>query len=508
MSESTRRDEPKPAGAARRDLAADQPTLRVTLAELSLGAVDGAEGPGHAFFVAWFQLFRTAQIHAVENQATQRAIARFVAAAERVVAREGYASFQGRDRMLFLNQVKLKLTSEEYALAGDLFDFLHQRGMGGFSIEGRLDAAAVRQLLEILVYAPPAERSFERIKARLRATGLPVQVNRTLGARKRGEMDAAMERRLYTFATYSKLVVLFRGLLTDDGQHEIRRRFLMRKTTRTVQALVDVCLEDDHTFLGLSAVKSSEAYAPHHAVNTAVLAISLGDKVGLGKVELADLGLAALFHDIGMRATAPDLEKAGPLSEQERRDLERHPLRSVEKLLEEPSFGKSVLRRIVVAFEHHGGVDGGGYPKLGRRPHLFSRIVAIAAAYDALTTTRPWRKAFLPDEALGLMLADAGKRFDPALLKVFVNTLGLYPVGTVVRLSTGELGVVAYSGVEGDRATRPMVALLGTDGRPGSLVDLSERDADGRYRRSVVTSEDPARYGLQPSGLLAAAPLR
>src|SRR5690606_12329485 len=133
---------------------------------------------------------------------------------------------------------------------------------------------------------------------------------------------------------------------------------------------------------------------------------------------------------------------------------------------------------------------------------------AIAAAYDALTTARPWRKAFLPDEALGIMLSEAGRRFDEALLKVFVNAIGLYPIGTLVRLSTGELAIVAYSGVEGDRATRPMVALLGADGRPGALVDLSERSADGSYPRSVVTSEDPTRYGLQPSGLLVHAPLR
>lgn len=488
----------------------EQPTLRVTLEDLSLRATEGEPAsPGHAFFVAWFQLFRTAQIHAVDNQATQRAIQRFAEAAERVVGREGYVSFQARDRTLFVNQVKLKLTSEEYALAADVFELFHQRGMGGFSIEGHLDAAAVRQLLEILVYAPRAEREFERIRARLRHSGLPVQVNRTLGARRRGEQDLALERRLYTFATYSKLVVLYRGLLNDDGRHEIRRRFLMRKTTRTVQALVDICLEDDHTFLGLSAVKQAEAYAPQHAVNTAVLAITLGDKVGLGKVELADLGLAALFHDIGMRSTPAELvEKPGPLSSDERRRLERHPLASVEELLAEPSFGKSVLRRIVVAFEHHCGLDGSGYPVLERQPHLFARIVAIAAAYDALTTPRPWRKAFLPDEALGMMLSDAGSRFDPALLKVFVNALGLYPVGTLVRLSSGELAVVAYSGVEGDRATRPMVALLGTDGSPQRLVDLSERGRDGEYRRSIVTSEDPTRYGLQPSGLLVHTPAR
>jgi len=183
--------------------------------------------------------------------------------------------------------------------------------------------------------------------------------------------------------------------------------------------------------------------------------------------------------------------------------MERHPLRSVEFLLGEGVFSRSVLSRIVVAFEHHRLVHGGGYPPMSRGPDLFSRIVSIAEAYDALTTDRPWRKAYLPDEALGYMLSESGKRFDPALLKVFVNTLGLYPVGTLVRLTTGELAVVVYGGGEGGRATRPIVAMVGPDGRPGKSMDLMEKDAAGRLLRGIVSSEDPAKYGLATSGLFA-----
>jgi hypothetical protein len=104
------------------------------------------------------------------------------------------------------------------------------------------------------------------------------------------------------------------------------------------------------------------------------------------------------------------------------------------------------------------------------------------------------------------MLAGAGTRFDRVLLKVFVNTLGLYPVGTLVRLSTGEVGVVVYGGGEAQRATRPIVALLGPDGRPGQTVDLVEQDGSGGYRRTIVGAEDPARYGLRASTLLSQSP--
>ena len=98
-----------------------------------------------------------------------------------------------------------------------------------------------------------------------------------------------------------------------------------------------------------------------------------------------------------------------------------------------------------------------------------------------------------------------GAQGKPGKLKVFVNTVGLYPVGTLVRLSSGELAVVVYGGGDAERSTRPVVALLDAAGKPSSSVDLVERDAGGRYLRSIVSAEDPKKYGLQSSGLVASS---
>jgi hypothetical protein len=481
----------------------------ITIADLGLttSALDqSGEHASRAFFQAWFQLFKTAQIHAAVNQALRRPLERFTEVAADIVAREGFVSFQAKDRTLFLNSMKLHLSTEEYALAADVFEFFDQRGMGGFVIEGPLRLEGVRRLLEILVYAPAADRTFDRLRARLRQANLPVQINRTLGTAS-AAAGGELERRTYVFFTYSKLVVLYRALLGEDGGNPIKRRYLVRKIIRTVQALVDICLAEDHTLLGLAAVKEADDYPAHHAANTAVLAMVLGEKLGLAKVDLADVGLAGLFHDVGMRVVpAALLARRGPLVARERRLVEEHPLHGVAFLLREPHFTRSVLRRIVVAFEHHRGPRAGGYPELLPPPHLFSRIVAIAAGYDALTTPRPWRRPFLPDEALGIMLARP-EQFDTRLVKVFVNALGLYPVGTLVRLSSGELAVVVYGSSEGERAGRPVVALLGADGRPAHNIDLTEVDEQGRPRRSIVAAEDPGKYGLRTSSLLATAPV-
>ena len=258
--------------------------------------------------------------------------------------------------------------------------------------------------------------------------------------------------------------------------------------------------------MGISAVKSEEAYASHHAANTAVLSVGLGEKLGLSKVDLADLGVAAALCDIGLREIPAEiLDKGDKLDAEERQVLERHTLLSVQFFLQDRRYTKSLLRRILVAYEHHRHADGGGYPRSSYPINLFTRIVSIADAYDALTTNRPWRKAYLPDEALGHMLSESGKQFDPVLLKIFVNALGLYPVGTLVRLSSGESAFVVYSGGDGERLSHPIVALLDSEGNPGQSVDLAEKDASGNYVREIVSSEDPAKYGLQPSGLLSAS---
>ena len=97
------------------------------------------------------------------------------------------------------------------------------------------------------------------------------------------------------------------------------------------------------------------------------------------------------------------------------------------------------------------------------------------------------------------------RHFDPALMKVFVNTLGLYPIGTVVRLHSGEIGVVIYGGGEGERLNHPIITLIGSDGSATGTLDLAEQTADGRYRWSIAMTEDPAKYGIQPSGIIAAS---
>jgi hypothetical protein len=157
-----------------------------------------------------------------------------------------------------------------------------------------------------------------------------------------------------------------------------------------------------------------------------------------------------------------------------------------------------------VAFEHHLNLDLSGYPEIKkpRELNLFSRIVSIGDAYDAMTSGRVYLKsAISPDEALKKMLYRQGRFYDPVLLKVFINVVGVYPVGTLVFLNTGEMGLVFK--VNPDDMARPLVRIIADKNGEIEIsleVDLSEKDRrTGEYSRHIVQSLDPSRYKIDLS---------
>jgi hypothetical protein len=158
--------------------------------------------------------------------------------------------------------------------------------------------------------------------------------------------------------------------------------------------------------------------------------------------------------------------------------------------------------------EHHLGFDLKGYPQIGwKKPQtLCGRILAICDYFDALTSLRVYRhEAYSADRALGLMLSKSGTYFDPLLLKVFINLMGVYPIGTLLKLDNGEIGLVCRS-PDTKVMSRPWVLLLHPDGSGGFVkgeeVNLADHDKEGFYFRSVASSANPMNYNIQPAEYL------
>jgi putative nucleotidyltransferase with HDIG domain len=203
----------------------------------------------------------------------------------------------------------------------------------------------------------------------------------------------------------------------------------------------------------MTTLKDYDEYTYQHCVNVAILDITMGNRIGLSKQQLSQLGVAGLFHDIGkVRMPNAILQKPGKLSPEEWAIMKTHPIEGVKIITKLHGLSSLAMRAMVTAYEHHLNIDLSGYPRLNRprSQNLFSRIVAICDCFDAMTAHRSYQKdPFTPYEGAALRDDSTSPTgFDTTLLKVFIRTIGIYPPGSVVKLSTGEIAVVLFPSQE------------------------------------------------------------
>jgi HD-GYP domain-containing protein (c-di-GMP phosphodiesterase class II) len=301
--------------------------------------------------------------------------------------------------------------------------------------------------------------------------------------------------------TYAKASVEEVAHKIKDGKSEIG----VRKTVRVVQDMVTNLIEDDEVYSAISTLRVFDDYTYTHSVNVAMLSMCIGRRINLSRRNLVNLGMCALFHDLG-KIEIPNevLHKKDKLDASELKLIEEHSLNSARLMLKLKATPDSKARILVPMFEHHLKYDLTGYPYTDwKKPlTLFGKIISIADKYDTLTSSRAYRKSVLsPDRALGYMFDRAGKDFDSILIKVFINILGLYPVGTLLKLDTDELALVVSSPSR-DFSKRPLVCVLEKEGegyKKKEIINLDERDTEtGDYIRDIVETYHPADLGIQP----------
>lgn len=206
---------------------------------------------------------------------------------------------------------------------------------------------------------------------------------------------------------------------------------------------------DAKALINLVRLKEKDEYTYLHSVAVCALMINFARHLELDRQEVEDMGVAGLLHDVGKVAVSDAiLNKPGTLSKGEMRSVRSHPAAGHRLLASSPGAPELALE---LCLRHHEKVDGSGYPGglNGEELSLAARMGAICDVYDAVTSNRPYKRAWTPCEALTEMKKWHG-HFDPALLDRFADSLGIYAVGTLVRLSTGELGIVI--GSEGEAA--------------------------------------------------------
>lgn len=243
------------------------------------------------------------------------------------------------------------------------------------------------------------------------------------------------------------------------------------------EELLDDILGRKNIMINLVDIKSMDNYTYQHCVNVSVLALILGVQLQLRKSELLDLCIGSLLHDIGKVLIPKEiLNKNGILTSEEFETIKAHSDKGYDYL--KGSLEISPQARVIV-LQHHEKVNGTGYPegRNGDKITKLSKIVAIADVYDALTSDRPYRKAMSPNEALEYIFASGGTHFDYEIVKAFASVVIPYPEGTLVELSSGDIGVVEE--VYPHYPLRPKLKIIKSSikSKVGTLIDLvSELD--------------------------------
>lgn len=273
---------------------------------------------------------------------------------------------------------------------------------------------------------------------------------------------------------------------------------LLARTQAAVGTVAVMTQAAPELLLFATTYRNHQAYDPVHASNTATLAMLLARNLGLGDEAVAELGQAALLCDVGMRGLSADVRSGGELDAYTTGEVLEHPLRSFLWGLRLGRMDPAHRAQLAVAWEHHTGVDGEGYPRPapGGLPHVYARIVSICDAYDALVHDRGDRAGLARPLALEAMHQEAGRRFDREILYAFFEMMGRFPPGSVVRLQHGHIGIVATPAEDPRLFDRPEVILVREpDGNalPEAVsVDLAQQRGERSDR--IVSVLDDRRF--------------
>jgi putative nucleotidyltransferase with HDIG domain len=269
---------------------------------------------------------------------------------------------------------------------------------------------------------------------------------------------------------------------------------------RIVDSLAQVVTHDRTALLALTALKRYDSYTFTHMVNVSVLAMAQARALKMDGPLLREFGLAALMHDIGKVQTPLEvLNKPDKLTRDEFELMKRHVVDGAHILRRTPEMPALAP---LVAFEHHLKQDLSGYPEnVGHRDlNLCTMIVSIADVFDALRSTRPYREGLASDRVKAIMDKRDDPSFNPTLLKRFVSLMGLFPVGSLVRLNTDEVGVVTAE--HPTDPFRPQVKIVydahGERLPEPLLANTWEHGDRGEYPRAIIEGVDPEDLGVDP----------
>jgi len=464
----------------------------------------GEERPEESFARAFMRLIQMARLHRAQNRVVLEMAGEFIQAGRKLLEDESFIAVETRHSRLFVQGQKILFKKQNAVFILSLLSYFERLGIYGFEFNVQFAEVAKEQacrlaqdILEAMQSTYPLELLDQRLETEAYEWVTIIYTLRQSHSEISSEEKAEIVHQLYS-TSYNAVQQVSEKLRND-------RTAGVRKPLRVIQDIADIASVDKSILMGSMTIRDYDDYTFTHSVNVAIQTICLGHELGLSRHSLVRLGICGLFHDLGKVDIPREIiNKPGPLTAREFRTVKLHSLNSVRRMIRLEATPDLLAGIILPPFEHHLRYDLNGYPEVGwsRKVSFFGRIIQICDVYDALTSSRIYRsKPLSPDRAIGMMLRDSGKAFDPVLLKWFVNMHGVLPVGTVVGLNTGELGVVCDGGdLREKRHPRLVLLQEAEDGyQRKEVVDLNQsRTSDGRERPRIRSTHHPGEFGIQP----------
>lgn len=466
---------------------------------------------GPQFLLRLSALLRTARTHDVSNQAFQRQLQEFTALLLRAMENEEEVALVAVADYFYLNGVRIKAQASLLSVYHVLMAEFERRGLGGVRFLQGVNGPELERFFQLFKAAEDPAIAERLPEAALEASiqhVVPVQsveldeddLTKALGedAEHREQTERGRAKRVFWRAVLGTKKIVLRA--RQHGRPDLRH------AKRLVQPVVDSIMKHEYSIVGLTALKEHDEYTYAHCVNVSILSISMGQALGLSRQALADVGVAALLHDIGKIAVpARVLQKPASLTPDEWSMIRRHPLEGVKMMIRMPGLSPLMLDSMRVCLEHHLNLDRTGYPDIGVdwKQATLTRIVSVADCFDAVTAHRAYhRRPRTAFEGLQLLLGPTRVQFDPAVLWALIRTVGLYPAGSVLLTESGHV-VLAISPNPED-VSRPNCRVLVKPDGTMVAEDAAEQWTPMPPAERVLRVLHPEEYSVNTSELLAA----
>lgn len=441
------------------------------MSETNFDPIEGA-----TLLTVFFGLGKTLRLVGHDNDTFKNQIGKFWERFQAIADGSDKLTIKIVNGRLFINE-RLCRTALKSEVVQEAVDRWNALGIGGIEIAYQPESDGLGKLFQILNQAAGIEKA-EEIQLKLVQTSVSgirlLSIDEVEEDTQLSEENRTQMRRQARSVFFQSM----RAIGESTSQALSGREGNIRQTKRVVHSLVDQIMLEDSSLIELTAIKDYDDYTFAHSVNVCIYSLTIGVSLRMDHNRLSQLGFSALFHDVGKTKLPSDVvKKPGDFSNEDWIMMQRHPSLGAKMMLRNFPISAHTIRAALTAFEHHINIDGTGYPRRQeyRGLNLFSRIVTVADTYDALTSGRVYIKdPIAPIDVMRKMFYQMDQKFDQLLLKVFINSIGLFPAGSLILLSDDQVAIVEsiHSGQPGS----PVVRVIGDQTgirQTAKLVDLA-----------------------------------